>query len=152
MISNLSVRERLEKLYIPEPNSGCWIWIGSIESLGYGRFKPDGRRKSKMKKAHVVSYQEFKCDVPDGLELDHLCRVRCCINPEHLEPVTRKENIRRSPIALAAIWARRTHCSNGHPLSGDNLVKTTENRRRCRICLNKRYREKRYWDKKKWGK
>jgi hypothetical protein len=130
-----TLAERFEAKYIPEPNSGCWIWIGALEGGGYGNISSGGSRKAKRIKAHRVAYVLYKGEVPEGKDLDHLCRLRCCVNPDHLEPVTRQENIRRSPIAVAANHARRTHCSNGHPLSGDNLAWVSgENRRRCLTC------------------
>lgn len=77
----------------------CWLWLGTKCSKGYGRVKVDGASKS----AHRVAYECFWDDIPDGLELDHLCNVRNCVNPEHLEPVTHQENVARARI-------RQTHC------------------------------------------
>lgn len=119
---------RLERYMIPEPNSGCWIWIGALNGDGYGSFNgPDG----KSTDAHTASYEHFVGQIPDGLELDHLCRVRCCVNPHHLEPVTRRENLARG----INYHSSRTHCPKGHPYEGKNLMGTPK-RRKCRICHN----------------
>jgi hypothetical protein len=85
------------------------------------------------------------------LQIDHLCRVRHCVNPAHMEPVTPRENILRSPVALAAINARKTHCPQGHPLSGANLYRTPQGFRACRECRRKSDRESKrrtYWARK----
>lgn len=70
-----------------EPNSGCWLWAGADNGGGYGKFRG--------KYAHRVSYEMRNGAIPEGLHLDHLCRVPCCVNPDHLEPVTNQENARR---------------------------------------------------------
>lgn len=83
---------RFEAKFVPEPNSGCWLWIAALhERAGYGAF----RYKGQARLAHRVSYEHFRGIIPAGLVLDHLCRTRCCVNPEHLEAVTLLENIRR---------------------------------------------------------
>lgn len=79
-----------EEKYTPEPMSGCWLWTGQTH-MGYGYFW-DGRT---MARAHRWAYKRFVGDVPEGLVLDHKCRVRSCVNPDHLEPVTNQENGRR---------------------------------------------------------
>ena len=113
----------------PEPMSGCWLWTGHITHLGYGALKT----ASKTWKAHRLVYTLLKGAVPPGLELDHLCRTRSCVNPEHLEPVTHRENIMRGE-GLAANCARKTHCKNGHPLSGSNCRVRPDGGRRCLTC------------------
>ena len=70
-----------------EPNSGCWLWAGADNGVGYGKYRG--------KYAHRVAYEAARGAIPEGMFLDHLCRVRCCVNPDHLEPVTNVENIRR---------------------------------------------------------
>lgn len=70
-----------------EPNSGCWLWAGADNGVGYGKFRG--------KYAHRISYEMNRGPIPNGMHLDHLCRVRCCVNPSHLEPVTNAENARR---------------------------------------------------------
>lgn len=117
--------------FSPEPNTGCWIWLGSIYSQGYGMFKSHGRRYV----AHRVMYEHFKGEIPAGLTLDHKCRNRWCVNPDHLEPMSLRENILRG-ISPSAKHARQTHCKRGHLLAEPNLIhsKTKPNKRRCLEC------------------
>ncbi len=109
-------------------DNGCWLWVGNLHS-GYGRFYYHGTEF----RAHVWAYTNCIGPVPAGLELDHLCRNRACVNPLHLEPVTTKVNLLRG-VSPPAINARKTHCSNGHPLSGDNLCIELNGDRRCIAC------------------
>lgn len=110
--------------------SGCWIWTGTT-SDGYGRFAPV---HSQSALAHRFAYELVIGPIPEGLELDHLCRVRNCVNPAHLEPVTSRENILRGNT-LPARNAAKTHCDNGHPFDEDNTYIYPNGRHReCRTC------------------
>lgn len=122
---------RFEDKYIPEPNCGCWLWHGAAVS-GYGQFWIEG----KLQLAHRVAYRHYVGAIPNDLELDHLCRVKSCINPMHLEPVTRSENVIRGtgPSATSQRKRGQTHCKRGHPLFGDNLTVSPRGFRRCREC------------------
>lgn len=100
----------------PCPMSGCWLWTGTEIGGGYGRTKSAGRGLL----VHRHSYGSLVGPIPDGLVIDHLCRVRCCVNPAHLEPVTQQVNVRRSDSQMAR-RAAQTHCKRGHELAGDNL-------------------------------
>ncbi len=104
--------------------SGCWLWMGGRDGDGYGEIHVTRRTM----KAHRVMWRVFRGDVPTGLELDHLCRVRHCVNPLHLEAVTGAENNRRSN-SISARNARKTHCDHGHSRWGK-----TRNGRRCLDC------------------
>lgn len=119
---------------VPEcaPHLGsCWIWTAArFRSGGYGAFNPDG----VTVRAHRWAYAEARGSVPDGLVLDHLCRVPACVRPDHLEAVTPTTNCRRGLRG-----ALRTHCPQGHPLSGENLC-PWEPHRKCWTC--KRARER----------
>ncbi len=121
----------------PEPMSGCWLWTASCFRSGYGLAWSEGKNKG----AHRVVYEHLRGPVPSGLELDHLCRVRSCVNPDHLEPVTRRENVLRgtSPMAFSA---KQTHCLRGHELSGGNLRVESNGSRRCKSCDNARCRRR----------
>ena len=108
----------------------CWIWIGSkFTHSGYGRFKAQGRDTA----AHIFSWEIAHGPVPVGLELDHLCRNRICVNPGHLEPVTHRENELRGETIMARNF-NKTHCDHGHELSGRNLFIRRNGRRRCQEC------------------
>ena len=94
--------ERLQRYILPVPESGCWLWIGSTDKGGYGRLKWQGRTIS----AHRLVYEILEGRIRKNRVLDHLCRVRCCVNPNHLEPVTIVENNLRAGDALAMLFIR----------------------------------------------
>lgn len=112
-----------------EKTETCWLWTGYRDRGGYGQFSVDG----KQRKPHRVAYEWTVGPIPEGLQLDHLCRVRHCVRPDHLEPVTCAENLRRGH-GFVGINSRKTHCKRGHPLTPDNLVPRKDGNRACRIC------------------
>jgi hypothetical protein len=117
-------------------DSGCWEWAGYRTPDGYGRFQVDSSRL-----AHRVAYELFVGPIDDGMEIDHLCKNRGCVNPEHLEQVSRHENIARSDAGKHQ--REKLSCPQGHPYSGDNLYLTPDGKRVCRICQRaavRRYR------------
>ena len=129
--------------YVDRSPGTCWLWTGSINRGGYGRFKaPAGRSVL----AHRWAYERFIGPIPEGLELDHLCRVRHCVNPYHLEPVTTRENMMRGDTFQSAN-ARKTHCPQGHEYTPENTMWITNKPgykgRRCRICNRERGRKRR---------
>lgn len=140
--SSLSEMQRwVSKVAISHDPAGCWLWQGSINPCGYGQFRTNQFRSHQSRgdtviRAHRYAYLRFIGPIPEGLHLDHLCRVRSCVNPAHLEAVTNKENGLRG-VGAGALNARKTHCPKGHPYSGDNVI--LEPRpwgfsRRCRAC------------------
>ncbi|MFZ2886530.1 MAG: HNH endonuclease signature motif containing protein [Minisyncoccia bacterium] len=112
----------------------CWLWTGAKRS-GYGRVAI----KRKVYQAHRIAYEKEHGPIPKGLTLDHLCRVPSCVNPDHLEAVTRGENVLRG-IGIAAMNARKTHCKRGHELAGENLKIQVGGGRTCRICFRMHWR------------
>lgn len=119
--------------FAPESTEGravgpCWIWLAARESKGYGQFYADGA----LVVAHKWAYEAEHGSVPDGYELDHLCRVRLCVRPSHLEPVVHHVNVARG-MSPTAVIARSDTCSKGHAADGDNLYYRGR-RRICRLC------------------
>lgn len=122
------LRAPFEHLYLIV-ESGCWEWIGTLSQEGYGRFEKDF--------SHRVSYRKHVGEIPDGLQIDHLCRNRKCCNPEHLEPVTPRVNTLRGQ-AVSAINAVKTECIHGHPFDEDNTGVRKNGHRWCRACSRRR--------------
>lgn len=128
---------------------GCWEWLGSQDALGYGRIRPKGTEIPRL--THRVAWEALNGPVPNGLELDHLCRNPSCWRPDHLEPVTHAENMNRSPLFQAQMEARRaiSHCPAGHPYDETNTILDKNGGRGCRECNRRRHRE---WLAKDAGK
>lgn len=126
-----NIQERLLDKYSPEPNSGCWPWTAALNNMGYGviNFMVEG--KPRLFLAHRLLYTLHKGRIPKGLELDHLCRVSSCVNPQHLEAVTHRENIRRGHHNSFNL--NKTHCLRGHPFSAENIYPVAGGRS-CRTC------------------
>lgn len=121
-----------------EKTSGCWEWRAFRNARGYGQFGVgslrDGTRRLVL--AHRFAYEEERGPIPQGLELDHLCRNPACVRPDHLEPVPHAENVRRGSKAQA------THCVAGHAFSQDNTYRHPRTgRRTCKECRRRRLRE-----------
>ena len=106
----------------------CIRWTGTIDSDGYGRL--GGRL------AHRVAYEKAVGEIPTGLELDHVCRNKACVNPAHLEPVSRMENMRRRYVV-------QTRCAHGHVLDGENTYRRPNGHRDCRACSRQRQQKHR---------
>lgn len=124
------MRTESERFWEKVDKSGdCWEWT-AYKLQGYGRFGVGGSYKNggRILYAHRWSYEQMIGPIPKGLTIDHLCRNRACVNPDHLEPVTAAENTRRGGRSLI------THCPKGHPYSGENLMSHPDGSRRCREC------------------
>ena len=131
--------ERFMNFVYPDPNTGCWLWSGADNGHGHGGFRRSPENGSKWSRAHRVSYQLFIGEIPDGKILDHLFRVRCCVNPNHLEAVTYKENSQRGLTGINQTV--KTHCPSGHPYGGDNLYLRPDGGRGCKLCLRESKRK-----------
>jgi|ERR1035437_6160 hypothetical protein len=129
---------RLVKKYEIQED-GCWLWVAAKDRGGYGVVRFNG----KACRAHRVMYELLIGPIPDGLVIDHLCKVRACVNPVHMEPVTIAENTFRGTIYIRkAEWAASiTHCPFGHPYDESNTDYQPHGRR-CRQCHNRRERER----------
>jgi hypothetical protein len=122
----------LERIMQRTDRSGsCWLWTRSRNGKGYAEIKVGGRHHA----VHRLAYELLVGPIPAGLVLDHTCRVRHCVNPEHLEPVTNAENILRGE-GFGAKNAAKTHCPQGHPYDEVNTVIRPNGNRRCRACHN----------------
>lgn len=133
--STSTVEDRFwAKVQIPPNPLDCWLWTAAPNpGNGYGVLQL-GKRKREY--AHRVSYELSMGSIPDALEIDHLCHVRLCVNPLHLQAVPASVNVKRQPRRQV------THCPQGHPYSGDNLYEY-KGHRSCRTCRDERARARR---------
>lgn len=137
-----TTRAEFVSLRFEVTDTGCWDWIGSLKKAkGYGV----ATWRGKSGPAHRVAWEEFVGPIPSGLDLDHLCRNRACINPDHLEPVTRLVNNRRKTpearLAAGRVQRAKTHCPQGHPYDEANTATYPTRsgiRRYCIACRNAR--------------
>jgi hypothetical protein len=141
----MALRQPVEPRFLAkvQKTGMCWLWTAWLDRNGYGRFWLDGRNLG----AHRVAYELFVGPIPAGLEIDHLCRVRNCVNPEHLEPVTTAENVRRGTSAnvIRELARDRTSCRKGHPYVEENLYIDRKGNRGCLTC--KKDGARRYYER-----
>lgn len=133
------IRDRFEAK-VERTEDGHWLWTGSITKNGYGKIGEGGKRTGWLL-AHRVSWEIYRGPIPEGLTIDHLCRVRHCVNPDHLEPVTLQTNLHRGEGKRGS----QTHCQKGHEFTLENTYITKAGTRVCRIC-------RRDYDRKRWPK
>jgi HNH endonuclease len=141
-------RFSLKKLFarVDVVPDSCWMWTGPL-SDGYGR---TGKDKDRDQLVHRIVYKNLVGPIPDGFQLDHLCRNRACCNPAHLEPVTQKVNLLRGEGACAQ-HARKTHCKRGHEFTPENTGNASKGGRYCITCSReaaRRQREKNHKGKR----
>lgn len=129
-MARMSMPDRVARWFQRQvrPEGERWLWCGATTRNGYGQVALGGRHVM----AHRAIYEYVVAEIPEGLDLDHLCRNRSCVNPQHLEPVTRSENLRRGAPRGEHLRAR-THCPRGHPYDDVNTARRG-GRRICRAC------------------
>jgi hypothetical protein len=127
------VERFLSKVDLSGGPDACWRWVAALDRHGYGAF----RFRGKTARAHRAAYEIVEGPIPDGLELDHLCRTPACVNPAHLEPVTHAENVRRGNGG--AFHRAKTECPQGHPYDDEN-TRWYRGQRYCRACLAESHR------------
>jgi len=145
-VMNHHRRKPVDEYWVEEDRgyaSPCWVWQGNTRD-GYGRIFREGR----LWNAHRWYYEQARGSLPEGTEMDHLCRVRACVNPDHLEPVTRTTNIQRGYKARG----KPTHCKHGHEYTPENTLVDKDGAWRCRECQKANMR--RYYErhKERWAK
>lgn len=131
---------RFAAKYEVEPESGCWVWISTLDKDGYGRFSV----RFDFMQAHRWSYEHYRGPIPSGLVLDHVvCDRPGCVNPWHVEPRTAGQNVLRGS-SPSAKNARKTHCIHGHELVPENVYSPPKapRRRLCRICIAERHKKR----------
>jgi len=119
-----------EKVDASDPDR-CWPWTGHLARNGYGRFSVGG----KPEEAHRVAYELSIGAIPLGYTIDHLCRVRHCENPKHLQAVTSDENRRRGASNSGVLFVRKTHCKRGHKYNTENAYRLKNGNWSCRLCM-----------------
>lgn len=129
----LSAVDRFLKYAMPEPNSGCWVWLGQIANkYGYGTMWLNGRKVTAQRASWIL----LRGQIPDKYEIDHKCNNPSCVNPDHLRPLTKKENLAQRVLT-------KKYCRKGHPLADGNLIYEKGGTvRRCKICRQARRRMK----------
>ena len=130
-----AARQQFDAKWTPEPNTGCWLWIGRTDRKGYGRFSARGIKPAW---AHRAAWEFYRGPIPHRMQLDHVCRVHSCVNPDHLRIVTLVQNVLENSNSASALNKKKTHCPRGHSYTGENVSVQMGSRgtlfRRCRAC------------------
>ncbi len=142
-----SARERFDAKWIPEPNTGCWLWTGYVRDNGYGSFAVDSPA-TKPSKAHRAAWVLYRGPIPKGMCLDHTCRERSCVNPDHLRVVTKQINTIENSDSIPARNARKAFCPKCKQPYDHVPRPGRPNGRTCRHCS--RALAKAYGYRKRW--
>lgn len=141
MTARTTVESRVARLSKVDETSGCWVWGGSKDKDGYGKVRvkfPNGRVAYL---AHRMTFMHFVGDIPDGKEVDHICKNTSCINPAHLRLLTHRENVEAGDYKTHHRNAVKTHCIHGHALTAENIrIQRHKNTvmRHCKLCAKDR--------------
>lgn len=127
-----------------EKSQDCWIWLGSINTSGYGQHGSH-RKPGSETLAHRKFYAMAYGEIPAGLQIDHLCRNKLCVRPEHLEAVNHKENLMRAPTQVTTINSQKTHCIHGHEFNETNTRIHKSGKRECIACKSLRNKREIVW-------
>jgi hypothetical protein len=131
------LRERILRGMIPEPNIGCWLWLGYLRNSGYGLIgvgsQTDGSRT--MQSVHKAAYETFIGPVPVGMVVRHKCDVKICVNPDHLAIGTQAQNLAEMVARGRNHWGAQAHCKNGHAFTPENTRLRSDGGRRCLACV-----------------
>ena len=126
----MTLKDRFDAKWVAV-ESGCWEWQACVANTGYGQIRVDGKTVT----AHRIAYELYVDPIPSGLQIDHLCRNRRCVNPAHLEAVTQRVNLLRGD-SFSAKHAVATECPQGHPYDEENTYVDPNGGRACRTCRN----------------
>lgn len=137
MAFNYGLKERFERLYLPEPNTGCWLWTGTTNNQGYGKMTISKKGTKTYPRAHRVSYELFNGPIKSGLIVCHKCDTPSCVNPDHLFIGSVKDNVQDSIKKGRSAITTATHCNKGHLWSEANtlFLKRKDTGRIYRRCL-----------------
>lgn len=124
-------RKQIKQRWLIDETTGCWIWLLSKTRDGYGQSWDSELRIVRC--AHIINYEKEHGPVPNGLELNHTCKNRCCVNPAHLEAVTHKYNVLVGD-GFSAKNSKQTHCKRGHEFTKENTHIRNDGARQCKIC------------------
>ena len=134
------ILNRFMRFVFFEPSTGCWLWGGATFDKGkYGSYGGFQLARRKFVSAHRLSYEMHTGPIPEGFVVDHTCRVKMCVNPQHLRAVTPQINVLENNESVCSLNARKTHCWRGHAFDEEN-TKLVPGGRECRECrrINKR--------------